>query len=193
MKLKKAKPALPPVETGVYIGVCVGVIGIGEQYSSFYKKYKDEVLFIWDLPYELAEIDGTQKPRQLSKRFTNSMGKNAKIVPFLKSWTGKVFTEEDDLFDLIGKACQLNAVLNDTGEYTNVESAIPLARGTVAPTTSTEPITFDVEDWDDNAFEKLPEWIQNYIKKSTQYQQTHVSQTDVAVQPHQTPTGGAPF
>ena len=64
-------------------------------------------------------------------------------------------------------------VLNDTGEYANVDSAIPLPKGMLAPVTDTAPILWNMDEWDDKAFEALPDWVQEKIKKSTQYQQMH--------------------
>ena len=115
---------------------------------------------------------------------------------FISSWNSKQYSDEEflevDLFDQIGKPCQLNVVLSDSGEYANVESVMPLPKGFPAPVTKTAFFTWDMDSWDDAAFEQLPAWTQEQIKKSTQYQKTHVPVADVAVQaPHQ--TGVAPF
>ena len=94
-------------------------------------------------------------------------------------------------------------VLNETGEYSNVENLMPIPRGMPAPSSTTAFFTWDMDHWDDAAFEKLPQWTQDQIKKSTQYQKEHVPQTDVAVKPeiatsaapprNDIKTGGAPF
>ena len=97
------------------------------------------------------------------------------------------------LFDQIGKPCQLNVVLNDTGEYANVDSIMPIPKGMPAPVSKTAFFTWDMDAWDDAAFEKLPQWTQEQIKKSTQYQKEHVPQTDVAVQSTAQPKGVVPF
>ena len=77
------------------------------------------------------------------------------------------------MFDQVGRACQLNVVLNDTGEYANVDSVIPLPKGMPAPTAQTAPILWNMDEWDDDKFAALPEWVQEKIKKSTQYQKDH--------------------
>ena len=91
-----------------------------------------------------------------------------------------------DLFDQIGKACQLQVVLNDTGEYSNVANLMPLPKGMPAPTTKTAFFTWDMDAWDDAAFEKLPAWTQDQIKKSTQYQKNHAPDTEIEVKPPDT-------
>ena len=186
MKIKdRAKPKAPPVEPGVYMAVCVGVVDLGEQYSEKFKSYSNKVKFVWALPGETIEIDGKQEERQLSKEFTISASKKGSLRGFLESWNGKGYSDEEfmdvDLFDQIGKACQLQVVLNDTGEYSNVANLMPLPKGMPALTSQTAFFTWDMDAWDDAAFEKLPTWTQDQIKKSTQYQKNHAPDTVVEV------------
>ena len=94
----------------------------------------------------------------------------------------KIWYEEFDPLDQIGKPCQLNVVLNDTGEYANVESVVPIPKGFPAPVSKTPFFTWDMDAWDDAAFEKLPTWVQEKIKKSTQYQKSHVPKDEIKVQ-----------
>lgn len=178
MKIKdRAKPKLPPVDPGVYIGICVGVIDLGEQYSDKFKKYSNDVQIVWELVGETVEVDGEQKPRQLSRTFSVATSKKANIRAVLESWNGKKYSDDEfgdvDLFDQLGKACQLNVVLNDTGEYANVDSVIPLPKGMPAPKTDTEYIKWDMDEWSDDGFAKLPEWVQEKVKQSTQYKKIH--------------------
>ena len=90
------------------------------------------------------------------------------------------------MFDQVGKACMLNVILNETGEYSNVDSIMPIPNGIPAPTTKTAFFTWDMDNWDDGAFEKLPAWTQEQIKKSTQYQKDHAPITTVEVKPPET-------
>ena len=186
MKIKdRAKPKAPPVEPGVYMAVCVGVVDLGEQYSEKFKSYSNKVKFVWALPGETIEIEGKMEERQLSKEFTISTSKKGSLRGFLESWNGKSYSDDEfcdvDLFDQIGKACQLQVVLNDTGEYSNVANLMPLPKGLPAPTSKTAFFTWDMDAWDDAAFEKLPAWTQEQIMKSTQYQKNHAPETVVEV------------
>ena len=188
MKIKdSAKPKTPPVEPGVYMAVCVGVVDLGEQYSELYKSYSNKVKFVWALPGETIEIDGKTEERQLSREFSVATKKTGKLRTFLGSWNSKNYSDEEfmelDLFDQIGKACQLNVVLNETEEYANVDSVMPIPKGFPAPTTQTAFFTWDMDAWDDAVFEKLPGWTQEQIKKSTQYQKNHAPDTTVEVKP----------
>ena len=198
MKIKdRAKPKTPPVEPGVYMAVCVGVVDLGEQYSEMYKSYSNKVKFVWALPSETIEIDGKTEERQLSREFSIATKKNSKLRTFLGGWNGKNYSDEEymelDLFDQIGKPCQLNVVLNDTGEYANVESIMPIPKGFPAPVSKTAPFLWNMDNWDDAVFETLPPWTQEQIKKSTQYQKNHAPETVVAVQEPSAGKEAAPF
>ena len=178
MKIKdRAKPKIPPVPPGVYFAVCVGVIDLGEQYNEKFKKYSNQVQIIWELSGQTVEVDGEQKPRQLSRVFTVATKQNSNLRKFLSSWNGIQYTDEQfaelELFDQIGRGCQLNVILNDTGEYANIDSIMQIPQGFDAPQTTTPPIKWDMDQWDDAVFETLPEWIQGKIKQSTQYQKEH--------------------
>lgn len=176
-------------------------------YSEKFKNYSNKVKFIWELAGEYIEVDGEQKPRQLSKEFAFSASKKGNLRTFLSSWNSREYGDEEfgevDVFDQIGKPCQLQVVHNETGEYANVANLMPLPRGVAAPATSTKPIRWDMEQWDDVVFTELPEWIQDQIKKSTQYQKEHTPTDRIEVKPPEVPaaieapaatmTGGAPF
>lgn len=186
MKIKdRAKPKVPPVEAGVYMAVCIGFVDLGEQYSEKFKSYSYKGMYIWELPGETIEIDGEQKPRQLSKEFTISASNKSNLRKFIETWNSKSYSDEEfmefDVFEQVGKPCQLNVVLNETKEYANVDNLMPIPKGFPAPTTATEHIKWDMDAWNDAVFEKLPEWIQEKIKKSTQYQKDHAPETPVEV------------
>lgn len=186
MRIKdKAKPKLPAMEPGVYMGICMGVIDLGEQYSELFKKYSNKIQFVFEFPTETVEVDGKQEPRQLSKEFTISASKKASLRTFLSSCNGKNYSDEEfaevELFDQLGKACMVNVVLSENGEYSNIESVMPLIKGMPVPESHTAHIRWDMDAWDDEIFQKLPEWVQEKIKKSTQYQKLHAPDTVVEV------------
>ncbi len=178
MRIKdKAKPKVPAIEPGVYMAVCVGVLDLGEQYSEMFKNYRNEVQIVWEIPSETVEIDGETKPRQLSRTFSVATSRKANLRAIISSWNGKTYSDDEfgelDLFAQIGKPCMLNVVLNDSGEYSNVDSVVPMPKGVPAPVSTTPPIRWDMDAWDDAVFQTLPEWARDKIKKSTQYTKQH--------------------
>lgn len=196
MRIKdKSRPKVPAIEPGVYMAVCIGIIDLGEQYSEMFKSYRNEVQIVWEIPSETVEIDGETKPRQLSRTFSVATSKKANLRAVLSSWNGKAYSDDEfgeiDLFDQIGRPCMLNVVLNDSGEYANVDSVVPMPKGVPAPVSTTTPIRWDMDAWDDEVFKTLPEWAQEKIKKSTQYKTLHTP-TDKIDFKEEAPTPSAP-
>lgn len=188
MKIKdKAKPLAPPVPAGMYFAVCVGVYDLGDQFSEKYKNYSRKLQFSFDIPAVTIEVDGKQEPRQLSREFTFSGRSNSKLRGFVSSWTGITFSDESfgefDILAVLGKPATINVLLNETGEYANIDAIMPMMAGMPAPQTATPLRSWDCDQWDDQAFEELPEWVQAKIKKSPQYQKLHAPETEVAVTP----------
>lgn len=186
MKIKdRAKPKVPPVEPGVYMAVCIGFIDLGEQYSEMFKSYSNKGMYVWELAGETIEVEGETKPRQLSKEFTISASSKSNLRKFIESWNGKSYSDDEfldfDLFDQIGKPCQLNVVLNESKEYANVDNLMPIPRGFPAPITDTKQIRWNMDEWNEDVFKELPEWIQEKIKKSTQFQKDHAPADTVEV------------
>ena len=198
MKIKdRAKPKVPPVEPGVYMAVCIGCVDLGEQYNETFKNHSNKCLYIFELVGETIEVDGEIKPRQLSKEFTISSSNKSNLRKFIESWNGKSYTDDDfmelDLFDQIGKSCQLNVVLNDTKEYANIDNLMPLPRGVPAFTTETPAVRWDMNAWNDEVFKTLPEWIQDKIKKSTEYSMDHAPDTSIEVKEEPAGMGECPI
>lgn len=198
MKIKAGvKPSLPPVPGGTYLAVCVYSIAIGEQLCEFKdkgKNYNNQVMLGFELQGVTIEVDGKQEARTLGRTFNIAKNKNAALRKFVSAWEAKEYTDEEflelDTNDLVGKPAMLNVVLNESGEYSNIESIMQIPMGFPMPQPTLPLIRFDMDPWDQAAFEALPDWAQDRIKKSTQYQKEHLPAETVAVQqPQQAVTG----
>lgn len=189
---------MPPVPAGQYLAVCVGVFDLGEQYSEKFKNYSPKIMITFDVPAVTVEVDGKQEPRQLSREFTISGKNNSKLREFITAWNGTQYSDEAfgefDPLTQIGKPAMLSVVLNETGEYANINAIMPLFPGLPTPQTSTKLKIWDMDAWDDKGFEELPSWVQEKIKKSTQYQKEHAPATTIAVtSPAMADTAQNPF
>lgn len=207
----RAKPSIPPVEPGTYFAVCIGDIDLGEQEVTYNGKtrYNDQVQLIFELPTETVEVDGEQQPRWLSRRFGVSMSSKSNLRKFLETWNGKQFTDEAikafDTKDLLGKPAMLSVVLSEDGQYANIASAAALPKGVSAMEAKSEYLHFDMDQWDDEQFAKLPDYLQELIKKSAQYRHSHLPEDEISVESAQAaaaqaaqaevapPVGGVPF
>lgn len=207
MKIKTGvKPSLPPVPGGTYLAVCVYSIAIGEQLCEFKdkgKSYNNQVMLGFELQGITVEIDGKQEPRTMGRTFNIAKSKNGALRKFVGAWESKEFTDEEflelDTNDLVGKPAMLNVVLNESGEYSNIESIMQVPAGYPVPQPSLPLIWFDMEPWDQAAFDKLPEWAQERIKKSTEWQKEHAPTDAISAAPLEQPVsasaaeGGVPF
>ena len=191
MKIRNnVKPSLPPLPGGNYLGILVYSIGIGEQLCEFENKrksYNNQVVLGFEICGQTVEIDGKAEPRVLSKTFNISKSKKSCLRKFFSSWGAKEFSDDEfldlDTNDFVGKAAMLTVVLNDTGEYSNIDniSPIPVGIPIQIPQPLSQLIRFDMEPWDQAAFDALPEWAQERIKKSTEYQKEHVPVQNVTM------------
>lgn len=195
----RIKPVIPPMEPGTYMGICIGVVDIGEQNSTFNNtsKYSDKILFVFEFPSEMIEVEGEMKPRQLSKEYTRSVDDRSSLKALISAWTGKSYTKEEllefDVFDCIGQACMVTVGLSSNGLYANISNVVQFPKGFPAPSTETQYYKFDMDDWKDEVFAELPEWIQNKIKKSTQYQKLHAPTDSIEVKTEPLTAGECPI
>lgn len=184
---ERVKPKAPLVAVGTYLGVCIGVIGLGEQEGKWNGKtrYSEKVRLVFELPGKTIEIDGEEKPRQLSTDFSFTLKKNGKLVQFVSSWMGKTFSDKEfadfELNDLIGVAGMLSVTHSEDGQYANISAVIALPEGVPAPKAKSDYLKFDANEWNDQEFEKLPEYLQEKLKKSTQYKNKHLPEDEVSV------------
>lgn len=185
---KNVKPKIPPVPGGTYMAVCVYEIGIGEQLCKYKdsSKYNRQFMIGFELVGQTVEVDGKQEPRQLGRTFNVAASQNAGLRKFLEAWYGKKFTDDEymsfDTRQLLGRPAMLNVVLNDTGEYANIDSVMQIPIGIPAPTATLPFYHFDIGDgFDMEAFNGLPEWMQDKIKKSTDYQKEFAPVQEVRV------------
>ena len=194
MKIKSGvKPSLPPVPGGTYLAVCVYSIAIGEQLCEFKdkgKSYNNQVMLGFELSGVEIEIDGKKEARTLGRTFNIAKSKNSALRKFVGAWQAREFTDEEflelDTNDLVGKTAMLNVVLNESGEYANIEGVFQIPAGFPQPVPTLPLIRFDMEPWDQAAFEALPEWAQDRVKKSTEWQKEHAPK-DAIVAPGSAP------
>lgn len=192
MKIRdKAKPPIPPLPGGTYIGTCVHAIDIGEQLVKYKEteRYNNQVVLCFEITGQTVEIDGKQEPRVLSRTFTVSMGANSGLRKFVGGWLGQKFNDDNfgdlDTNDLVGLTAMLSVVLTEDKQYSNIDAAMQIPQGLPIqiPTPKSPLIRFDMEPWDQAAFEALPEWAQERIKKSTDWAKNHADTSTIEAKP----------
>ena len=137
MKIRdKVKPSLPPLPGGTYLGICVYSIALGEQLCEFKdkgKSYNNQVMLGFEICGHTVEVDGKQEPRTLGRTFNIAKSKNAGLRKFLGAWEARELSDDEfldvDTNDYVGRPAFLTVVLNETGEYSNIDAIAPLPSG----------------------------------------------------------------
>lgn len=175
-KEKGGSGGYDPVEAGTYPARCVAVVDLGIQHNTFNNKDQEKVLLMFELPTERITVDGEDKPRWLSARYTMSLNEKATLRKTLDAWRGKPFTPEEllgfDLSSVINAPCMLTITNTEKNgnTYANISGVSKLMKGMEVPALENEPIVFDMEA--ENAEEikkKLPDWVQKIIEESVSW------------------------
>ena len=187
----KSKPPVPPLPGGTYVATCIFSIDIGEQLCKYKdtEKYNNQVVLGFEIAGQTVEIDGKQEPRVLSRTFTVSMGANSGLRKFVGGWLGQKFDDSSfgdlNTNDLVGLTAMLSVVLSEDKMYANIDSAMQIPQGIpiTVPAPTSPLIRFDLDPFDQKAFDALPEWAQERIKKSTDWAKSHADTSTIEVKP----------
>jgi hypothetical protein len=177
------------VPAGVKVARCFRVVDLGTQYSERWSKSSHKVMVAWEFPKELME-DG--KPFSIANWYTVSLHEKSNMRKDLESWRGRGFTETEllgfDLSKILGQSCYINVVHNvsDNKTYANVASIMPLPDGVECPEAVNPLVAFDIDEFDQEVFDALPEGLQKIINTSEERTgQTHgQGQMDEDPPPH---------
>jgi hypothetical protein len=166
------------IPEGDYVAVCTRVIDLGDQFSQLYGKTNRKVMFCWELPECTVDVEGKPMPKMTSREFTLNLGEKSNLRPFLQSWRGKAFTEDElkgfDLRNLLGAPAYIQIIHNEKGSktYDDINSIMRLPKGMEKPTPATELLYVDFEADDFlETLSKLPEWVRDKVKASPQYKE----------------------
>lgn len=172
-----------PVPAGTHIARCYRVIDLGTQETNYQGDIKAQrkVLIAWELFGEDEAGDPLQTddgmPLIISKRYTLSLGKNARLRADLEAWRGRAFTDQElkgfDITALLGKHCMLNVIQesNNGKTYSNIASLTPIpgALKNSLPQGVHELQVFDVTEPNMDTFGKFHEKLQEIIRQSFEW------------------------
>lgn len=164
-----------PVPSGTHIAVCTAVVDLGLQAGSDkFPKPREQVYLRWEIPSETVtwkDADGNDKSGAavIGKTYTLSLNEKAALRRDLESWRGRSFTDAElvgfDVKNVLGKACQLGVVHNESGgkTYANIAAVMGLPKGISAPSPSHEPLYYSVDAPNPAVYDKLPGWLREKI------------------------------
>src|SRR5574340_1136136 len=169
-----------PVPAGTYAARCYSMIHIGTVVDDYMGESKElnKVRITWELPTEkkVFKEENGEQPYSVSKEFTLSMHEKANLRKFLESWRGKGFTEEEaksfDVTKLLGKSCLISIIHKTSkqgSQYAVISSCSTLPKGMTCPDQINPSFEFSWENFDQEKFDNLHDWLKDKMKNSNQY------------------------
>ena len=183
------KKEYPKPADGEYLAICNKLIDLGTHKNS-YGNMQASIVLGFEIHGENL-ISGESaymedgKPFVVDSQFNPYFGtaqKASNFRKFLEGWRGKAFTPEElegfDIENLLGKACRLTLVTrkNEDGSegYQNITDAKPVYKGAIIPAQANSSQVFILPSrapWNQEVFDKLPEFRRNKIKDSQEYRE----------------------
>jgi hypothetical protein len=170
------------IPAGNYLARCYQMIEIGtvEEIIMNVPKTLHKVRIGWELPTELKVFkeENGEQPLVISKEYTLSMHEKSNLRKDLKSWRGKDFTEDEakrfDITALLGLPCMLNIIhkpsKSDASKvYQEIAGITSIPKGFSVPKPINPVVVLSYDKFDNEVFEKLPDFIKNKMKSSQEY------------------------
>lgn len=159
----------PPA--GTHTGRCFKLIDLGTQqgeYQGVPTYPKRQIFLQWELPDELME-DG--KPLTQGCFVSLTFGEKATLPKIVRA-SGKEPVKHFNANELVGTSCNLNItheVKPDGKVKVKIAGWSPLKRSETPPVGINEPFIFDLDKFNQAAFDGLGDFFKEAIKKSPEY------------------------
>ena len=169
------------VSEGTHLARCFSFVHIGTVQDTYMGEPReiDKIRLGFEFPEEKAvfrESDDA-KPFVHSQEYTLAMGGKANLRKLVEGMNGKKLSEDDaynyDLESLVDKCCLLNIVHKTAKQSGNIRaeivSASSLMKGQKCPELFNQELVLSYDNWNQEKFEKLPEFLREKIKTSFEY------------------------
>ena len=167
------------VPAGTHIARCYSMIHIGTVEWEWQGEIKEsnKVKIAFELPNEMRDFGGEEKPMVISKEYTISLHEKSNLRRDLETWRGKEFTTKElssfDITNLLEKCCNISIVhkMSKGGkQFANIGGISALAKGVECPEQFNPTFVFNYEDnFNEEWLDGQPEWIQEQIKSTPEY------------------------
>lgn len=162
------------VPAGSHAARLYSIIHVGNVPDSMRESGRRNVIrFTWELPEEMREFNGEQKPMVIGAKYTVSLNEKSNLRPVVETLLGK-FEDEDiegfDIKSLLGKECLISVVHKKSsqgGDYAAVAGVAQLPKGMKVGTAYNSQVYLDYnEGWDDSVYANLPQWLKDEMATS---------------------------
>ena len=152
---------------------------------------KNKIRITWELPEEIREFDGEQKPMVVGKTYTASIYEQAKLRPIVEGILGEIDEDTFTIESLVDKPCmvQLSPAEYQGTEYMDVVSATQLPKSVPAPKQVNPSVYLDYQEaWSDEVYANLPQWMRDKMAESEEMKaRTGFAAKDEPMNPDDTP------
>lgn len=170
------------IPAGNYYARCYKMIHIGtvEEIILGEKKILNKVRIGWELPTELRVFkeEKGEQPLVIENEYTLSMHEKSNLRKLLASWRGKDFTEKEaesfDITKLLGIQCMLNIIHKPSKKdpskmYEQIAGVTAVPKGAIVPPQINPTFELNYDEWNEERFQSLPEFIRNKMITSMEY------------------------
>lgn len=179
--INKGSDNIAPIEAGSYPARIYQMIELGT-IAGFQGQLQNKVRIGFELPTELMVFDEKkgEQPRVISQDYTLSFNEKAKLRKVIQACDPKAlavddegFMEEFDVETLIGKECLVTIAQkpkqDKSGNYSFIDSVTRLPKGMVCPPQVNPTQVLSYDNWNEEAFQKLPAFIREKMESSPEY------------------------
>jgi hypothetical protein len=190
---------------GLHMARLYSIIDLGHQATEWAGETKimHKVVLTWELHGEDDNGQPLQtddkKPLIVSKRYTVSLGDQARLRQDLEAWSNKKMSPEDrknfDLKNLLGKFCMVNITHSEDGKYANISgiSPVPSALRNAQPEGINPPLHFWLAEFDQAKYDALPKYYREKITESSEWRGQKARDAEAPVANDNTLVDDIPF
>lgn len=174
-QVKEKPKVLAPA--GVHDARCIKIVDLGTQHSEKYDSDTRQIRFEFELVDEKYVFDEDRGEQSfiVGRNFSLNLGKKAHLRKNIESWIAKALKDntEFDIGSLAGEPCQIQIVHTEKNaegnQYANISNILPPPKKGKVARAENDIVVFDLDNFDKEVFNSLPEWMQEIIKKSAEY------------------------
>lgn len=168
-----------PIEEGSYPARVYQIIHLGT-IPGYQDVMQNKVRITFEFPTELKVFkeENGEQPQVLSKEYTLSTHEKSGLRKLIVACDPKALkvgddglVDEYDIEQLLGKACLVSVEHATKGEntYANIKVETVLPKGMICPPQINESVSISYDNWNQEAFEKLPTFIREKMMSSYEY------------------------
>src|SRR3990167_5860774 len=185
-----SKKVFEAMEAGSYACRIYSVIheGTVEGYQGM---PQNKIRITWEFPSEMKVFkeENGEQPRVMSNEYTLSLNEKANLMAVIQACDSKGIKINDDGYpeydveNLIGKTCLVEIVVkkrkDGEGDVAFISNTVALPKGMTCGDAINPPVTLSYENWNEELYQKLPDFLKKKIQSSKEYREMRGNHSDI--------------